>query len=100
MAPLSPRSVSITRRGCARRSSARAVTESPLPAEAPRNTDGVVTALAQGSFDAPEIRKPLTSCAEFFGMDATGDQQAVDPRSRGTGNVGAQTVSNGKDARA
>src|SRR5207248_1501094 len=100
MAPLSPRSVSTTRRGCARRSSARAVTETPSPAEAPGNTDRIVTALAQGGLDAPEIGCSPARCAEFFGMDAAGDQQAVDPRSRRTGNVGAQTVADGKDARA
>src|SRR5437016_1322116 len=100
MAPLSPRSVSITRRGCARRSSARAVTETPSPAEAPGDTDRIVTALAQGGLDAPEIGFSPARCAEFLGMDAAGDQQAVDPRSRRTGNVGAQTVADGQDARA
>src|SRR5436853_7346299 len=100
MAPLSPRSVSTTRRGCARRSSARAVTETPSPAEAPGNTDRIVTALAQGSLDAPEIGCSPARCAEFLRMDAAGDQQAVDPRSRRTGNVGPQPAGAAENAPA
>src|SRR5205814_8121986 len=36
----------------------------------------------------------------IFGMDAAGDQQAVDPRPGRAGNVGPQTVADGEDARA
>ena len=36
-----------------------------------------------------EIGRSLSRCAEFFGMDAAGDQQAVNPRSGRAGNVGA-----------
>src|SRR5205807_8271965 len=86
--------------GCVRRSCTRAVTKSTLPAEAPGNTDGIGTAFEHGGLDAPGIGCSLARCAEFFGMDAAGDQQAVDPRSGRAGNVGAQTVADGEDARA
>src|SRR5947209_1914898 len=60
----------------------------------------MIPALAQGGFDAPEIGFSLARYAEFFGMDAASDQQALDPRFGRTGNVGAQTVADGEHPRA
>jgi len=66
----------------------------------PRNPDRIIGALTKGSFDSAQIRGLVADRAELLGMDAAGNQEAVEPSAGRTGNVSAQAIADGQDLRA
>src|SRR5438034_5150837 len=68
------------------------------PAKATRHAHGRVRPGLEYCGDALEIGRLVIDCAKFFGMDAVGDQHAVETGAGRAGDVGAQTVANGKNA--
>src|ERR1700730_14382607 len=68
------------------------------PAKATRYAHGGVGPGLERRGDALEVGRLVVDCAKFFGMDAVGDQHAVETGTGRAGDVGAQTVADGKNA--
>src|SRR5579883_349533 len=68
------------------------------PAKARDRRAGTMATGTDGGGDAEGIGHLAFGEPELLAMDAGGDEQAVDARGIGTGNIGAQAVADGEDA--
>src|SRR6266436_8207136 len=69
----------------------------PSPAKAAGHAYGGVGPGSERCGDAVEVGRPVADHAELFGMDAAGDQHAVETGAGRAGDVGTQAVANGKN---
>src|ERR1700738_3713954 len=70
----------------------------PSPAKAARHAHGGVGPRLQRGGDAFEVGRLVADCTKLFGMDAASNQHAVETGAGRAGDVGAQTVADGKNA--
>src|ERR1700746_2728457 len=87
-------------RACAMRSCTGAATDArSLPAKIRRNGNRSTRRPAQRRFDPPEIGRLSAHQTELLGMDAAGNQNAVQTGRGGADDVGTNAVADGENAR-
>src|SRR5262245_45492199 len=84
---------------CARWSCVGPATDRRSPAEAPSDCFRSMRGVADRRLDPGRIGCRTVDHTKLSGMNAAGNQNAVEPGSAGAGDVGSQTVADGEDAR-